>query len=102
MIGFTVFERSGQILWNTNETQNKVRNKLSSNADFGTYMKLWRFKDFASVVPNIMEDLTLTEQGDDWWQFKSRVQLFNKNQRYHTYTSHILVFDDSMSAYIPR
>ena len=35
MIGFTVFAQSGQNLWNTNETQSKVRQKLSSNADFG-------------------------------------------------------------------
>ena len=75
---------------------------MSSNADFGKYMKLWRFKELRSVVPKIMEDLTLKEQGDDWWQFKPRAQMFNNNWKYHIYTSHILVFDESMSAYIPR
>ena len=35
MIGSTVFAQSGQNLWNTNETQNKVRKKLASNADLG-------------------------------------------------------------------
>ena len=49
-----------------------------------------------------MEDLTLKEHGDDWWQFKSRVQNFNNNQKQHTYASHIHVFDESMSAYILR
>ena len=58
MIGSTVFAQSGQNLWNSNETQNKVRKKLSSNADFGKYMKLWRFKELRSVIPKIMEELT--------------------------------------------
>ena len=48
MIGSTVFAQSGQNLWNTNETQKKVRKKMSSNADFGKNMKLWRFKELRS------------------------------------------------------
>ena len=40
-----------------------------------------------------MEDFTLKEQGDDWWQFKSHVQMFNNNQKHDKYASHILVFD---------
>ena len=39
MIGSSVFAQSRQNLWNTNETKNeKVRKKLSANADFSTYM----------------------------------------------------------------
>ena len=95
IIGSTVFAQSGQNLWNTNETQNKIRKKLLSNVDFGKYMKLWRFKELKSVVSKIMED-------DDCWQFKSRVQIFNNNRKLHTYTSHILVFDENMRTYIPR
>ena len=102
MIGSTIFAQSGQNLWNINETQNKVRKKLSSNVDFGNYMKLCRFKELRSVIPKIMEDLTLIEQGDDWWQFKSQVQMFNNNWKHHTYASHILVFNESISSYIPR
>ena len=45
-----------------NETQNKVRKKLSSNADFGKHMKSQRFKELSSVVPKIMEDLTLKDK----------------------------------------
>ena len=30
-------------------------------------MKLWKFKELRSVVPKTMEDLTLNEQGNDWW-----------------------------------
>ena len=65
-IGCTVFAQSGQNLWNTNETQNNVRKKMSSNADFGKYFKLWRLKELRSVVPKMMEDITLNEQVDFW------------------------------------
>ena len=86
----------------SNETQNNVRKKLSSNADFGKYMILRRFKELRSIISKIMEDLTLKEQRGDWYQFKSRAQMFNNNRKHHSYASHILVFDGSMSAYIPR
>ena len=78
MIGSTVFAQNGQNLLNKNETQNKVRKKLLWNSDFGKYIILWRFKELKSVIPKIMEDLTLIEHGDDWWQFKSCIQMFNK------------------------
>ena len=57
MIGSIVFAQSGHNLWKINETQNKVRKKLSSNVDCGEYIKLWRFKELRLVVPKIMEDL---------------------------------------------
>ena len=62
-IGFS--RKSRQNLWNSKKTQNKIRKKLSSNADFGQYIRLWRFKELRSVVPKLMEDLTLKEQGDE-------------------------------------
>ena len=39
---------------------------MFSNADFGKNIKLWRFKELKSLIPKVMEDLTLKEQGDDW------------------------------------
>ena len=67
MIGSCVFAQSGQNLWNTNDIKNtKVRKKLSSNADFGTWMKLWRFKELRAFIPKIMEDIALKEERDDW------------------------------------
>ena len=57
MIGSTVFAQSGQNLWNTYEIQNKVNKKLSSNANIGKYMKLWRFKELRSVVSKIWKIL---------------------------------------------
>ena len=103
MIGSSVFAQSGQNLWNTNYMNNtKVRAKLSTNADFGQYMKLWRFKELRAFIPKIMEDHTLKEQGDDWWQFKLRMNIFNESRKKHTNASHNLIFDESMSTYIPR
>ena len=80
----------------------KVRKKLSTNADFDTYMKLWRFKELRAFVPKIMEDHTLKEEGDDWWRFKSRMNSFNNSRKKSIHASHNLIFDESMSAYIPR
>ena len=102
MIGSSVFAQSGQNLWNTDEKKNKVRTKLSTNANFGKYMKLWRFKELRAFIPKIMEDRTLKEKGDDWWQFKARMDLFNNSRKKHIRASHNLIFDESMSAYIPR
>ena len=80
IIGSSVFAQSGQNLWNTNETKNKKeRKKLSSNADFGTYIKLWRFKELRAFVPKKMKDDTLKEEGDDWWRFKSRMNSLNNS-----------------------
>ena len=63
MIGSSVFAQSGQNLWNTNKKKNiKVRSKLSTNADFGKYMKLWRFKELQAFIPKITEDCFLKEK----------------------------------------
>jgi len=45
-----------------------------------------------------MERDEISEQ-DDWWKFKERVVSFNKKRLSHYHTSHILVFDESMSAF---
>ena len=99
MICSSVFAQSGQNLWNTNKKKNL---KVRSNADFGKYMKLWRFKELQAFIPKIMEDSSLKEKGDDWWQFKSQMDLFNNSRKMHILTSYNLIFDESMSAYIPR
>ena len=49
-----------------------------------------------------MEDRTLKEKGDDWWQFKSRIDLFNNSRNMHIYALYNLIFNESVSAYIPR
>ena len=63
MIGSSVFAQSGQNFWNTDKKKNiKIRSKLSTNADFGKYMKLWRFKELQDFIPKIMEDCSLKEK----------------------------------------
>ena len=58
-------------------------------------MRLWRFREIKSYVPVIMEDY-------DWWKFKGQVEMFNKRRQSKINSSHILVFDESMSAFVPR
>ena len=70
--------------------------------DFGKYMKLWRFKEIKHFVPQLMEDKDLKEEGDDWWKFKTFVNKIAENRKEHFSASHVLVFDESMSAFIPR
>ena len=49
-----------------------------------------------------MEDHTLKEQGDDWWQFKLQMNIFNEGRKEHIHATHNLIFDEIMSTYIPR
>jgi hypothetical protein len=39
---------------------------------------------------------------DDWWQFSTQIESFNKKRKEGLYASHVLVFDESMSAFVPR
>ena len=90
MISSNIFVQSIQNMLITNETKNKkVRKKLSKNVDFGTYMKLWRFKELRAFIPKIMEDHTLNEEGDGQWQFQSQMNSFC-NSRKNLYIHHII------------
>jgi len=52
-------------------------------------------------VPIVMENESIKEE-DNWWRFKKQVELFAKKNKELYYASSILVFDESMSASIPR
>jgi hypothetical protein len=82
--------------------RDKKRRRLSPRVNFGKYMKHWRFKQIKAYVPQVMESEELKEKADDWWRFKKRVNEFNANRKRELTTSHVLVFDESMSAFIPR
>ena len=82
--------------------RDKKRRRLSPRINFGKYMKHWRFKQIKTYVPQVMESKELKEHADDWWRFKTRVDEFNETRKRELLTSHVLVFDESMSAYIPR
>lgn len=103
LIGATAYSEIGERLW-ASDVQNvrkKRRNGLSRRVDFGKYMKQWRFKQIRQYIPAVMEDKTIKEI-DDWWRFASRVTKFNNVRKNLLKSSHVHVFDESMSAYVPR
>ena len=71
------------------------------NVDFGEHMKQWRFRQVMNYIAQVMEHHKIRET-DDWWKFKERVNLFNKKRKTSCRASHVAVFDESMSAYVPR
>ena len=64
-------------------------------------MKLWRFKQIRQYISGVMEDKE-KEKSDDWWKFSTRVSQFIEKRKQIMKSSHIHVFDESMSAYVPR
>ena len=90
----------GESLWH--ESRGKKQKKcLSGNSDFGLDMKLWRFKEIRQYIASIMED-NQKKEIDDWWRFSAWVDKCNVHRKRKVYASHILVFDESMSAFTPR
>ena len=49
-----------------------------------------------------MEDNILKKEGDDWWRFKAQMYSFNNSKKKSIHASHNLIFDESMSVFIPR
>lgn len=103
LIGASVHSSQGVRLWREDMfgKSKKVKRGLSEQVDFSKYMRLWRFKEIKRYIPLIMEDKN-KKDNDDWWRFTSRVNMYNKNRSTNLPASHILVFDESMSAFIPR
>ena len=100
LLGASVHNGKGESLWH--ESRGKKRKKcLSGTNDFGVYMKLWRFKEIRQYVASIMEDIEKKETCD-WWRFSGWVEKGNRYREHKLYASHILVFDESMSSFIPR
>ena len=104
MIGASVFSQQGEKLWiseREGKTGKKRKLTLSHQVDFGQYLKLWRFKELKHYVFHIMKDESIKEE-QDWWKFKSYVNKFNQRRQNVILSSHVKVFDESMSAYVPR
>ena len=103
IIAASAFSGQGEKLWNEEKMghNRKKRKGLSQKVDFGEYMKRWRFRQIQNVIARVMECAEISEE-DDWWKFKERVVSFNKKRLSHYHASHILVFDESMSAFCPR
>ena len=64
-------------------------------------MKHWRFKYINTYLPRIVEAEELKDI-DNWWRFKTRVEDFNNTRNCQLFISYVLVFDESMSAFILR
>ena len=79
-----------------------VRKKVFvERIDYGKYMKAWRFKELKAYIPTVMEDDS-KKDNDDWWRFKTRVEAWNDTRKKKLFSSFVLVFDESMSAFVPR
>ena len=104
IIAAAAYSEQGDKLWQKDEygpQKLKKRKGLSSKIDFGNYMKLWRFRQIQQYISTVMEDPTIKEK-DDWWRFRKRLIDFNKIRETKFFGSHIFVFDESMSAFVPR
>ena len=64
-------------------------------------MKEWRFKEIKQYIPEVMQDESM-KVSDDWWRFKRRLEMLNAKMAKIYHVSSVLVFDESMSAFIPR
>ena len=104
LIGASIFSQQGEKLWTQDDSKKrkKSRGGLMKGIDFGVWMKAWRFRQIKSLIPQIMEAEYLKEQKDDWWKFKQRIINFNLKRKEKLCASYALVFDESMSAYVPR
>ena len=103
LIGATAYSEVGEQLWASDITHSrkKRRHGISQRTDFGKYMKQWRFKQIRQYIPDVMADKSKAET-DAWWKFSSRVNKFNAKRKELLKSSHVLVFDESMSAFVPR
>ena len=63
-------------------------------------MKQWRFKQSRQYIPKVIADKS-KEETDGWWKFSTRVTKFNAKRKELLKSSHILVFDKSMSVFMP-
>ena len=103
MIASIMYVQQGAMLWkDARKNINKRREGFTDDIDFGKYMKWWRFKQIKYFVPIVMEDTKMRDDGVDWWRFKDHIIKHNDNKKEKIRASHVLVFDESMSSFIPR
>ena len=102
LIASVAYSSKGDKLWPSKYVYtSKKRRGLSMNVDFGEYMKQWHLFQIMNYIAQVMEHHE-TRETDEWRKFKERVNLFNKTRMISYVASHVLVCDESMSAFIPR
>ena len=103
MIASIVRAQQGAMLWKDDRKNMKKRRKgFYGDIDFGKNVKWWRFKQIKYFVPIVMEDATMRDEDVDWWHFKDHIIKHNENKKQIICTSHVIVFDESLSSFIPR
>jgi hypothetical protein len=64
-------------------------------------MKLYHFKQFHKMVPQIWEQEDLTGN-DPWFKFRGAIENFNHIRKLDILSSEKRILDESMSTYRPR
>ena len=100
LIAATAYNDRGHNLWADNRDMKK-REGLSHNVDFGVHMKLWRFKEIKQFVSTLMKDEDKKKE-HSWWRVKGMINKFIETRKEVIIASHTFVFDESMSAFVPR
>jgi len=99
LIAATCYSVIGSKLWNSiidDEYDNWET--ILECPRFEKYIKLYRFKQFRKFLQLVFENDSLKEV-DSWWRFKTAIDLFNLIQKERCISSHLKVFDKSMSAF---
>ena len=105
LIGAADCAEKGENLWFTksNKKWKKHWVSISPCADFGRYMKLYRFKQFRQFIPKIFEGRQQQgNQKDPWWKFTTGITTFNEIRKKLILPSEVIVLDESMSAFRPQ
>ena len=82
-------------------TKKKKKRIFSPNTDCSDYVMRRRFKEIKMFSP----DATSTPQrkeDDDWWRLSAQVEKHRERRQNRVVPSHVFVFDESMSAFVPR
>ena len=105
LIGAADCADKGENLWFTksNKKWKKHWVSISPPANFGRYMKLYRFKQFRQFLPKIWEARRHSNnQQDPWWRFSGGIKTLNEIRNKLILPCEIIVIDESMSAYRPQ
>jgi len=98
LIAATCYSVVGIKLWNSNiDDEDDDWETILECPGFEKYMKLYRFNQFRKFLPLVFENNSLKEV-DPWWKFESAIDSFNSIRKERCISSHLKVFDESMSA----
>ena len=71
------------------------------DVNLGIYMKLWHFKEIKPFISILMKDEKVKKE-DSWWKVNGIINKFIQKRKEVIIPCHMLVFDESMSAFVPR